>query len=290
MHPRSIMAVLFVLASSLAFGAADAITVDAESKVGIGIATPSAKLHVHGSGVGGTLILSDPDHAPLLQMYNQSANSGFLFKNTGSSGESKMEFIKDSTVAIVVNNVCDIGVGTTSPLYKLHIVGKGTTDSTYSLVVNQSNDQVNNFWIRDDGQGWLRAAAWVYGSDRQLKKNIQYFNDGLDKVLALKPAFFDYINGTNNEVGFIAQDVQTVIPKSVVATDAKGTLGLKTEHIIPYLVNSVKSLKSELDGLKRENDALKAQNQKLSDTVDALVKRIEALEAAQKPTQPAQEQ
>lgn len=118
------------------------------------------------------------------------------------------------------------------------------------------------------GPGYINQSAWTYGSDRRLKENIVYFNSGLEKVLQLKPAAYDYISGTKNNLGFIAQDVQQVIPEAVSITDSKtGMLGLKTEFIIPYLVNAMKELKSQKDSeiqeLKKDNNKLKQENQEI---------------------------
>jgi hypothetical protein len=116
----------------------------------------------------------------------------------------------------------NVGIGTTSP-------------STYKLYVN--------------GTGYLAAAAWVYTSDKRLKENISYFNSdsGLDKILQLKPAKFDYIDGEKNQLGFIAQDVQVVIPEAVVTNQTTGMLGLKTEFIMPYLVKAVQQQQTEIN-------------------------------------------
>ena len=123
--------------------------------------------------------------------------------------------------AIIEGNV---GIGTTNPgTYKLNIAGTG----------------------------YLGAAEWVYGSDKRLKENIAYFNgvSGLNKIIELKPAKFDYIGGDKNQLGFIAQDVQGVIPEAVVADKTTGMLGLKTNFIVPYLVEAVKELAAALDNL-----------------------------------------
>ena len=65
------------------------------------------------------------------------------------------------------------------------------------------------------GYGIAYAAEFQAVSDRRLKENISYFDSGLAKILQLKPATFDFINGENNQKGFIAQDVEAVIPEVV---------------------------------------------------------------------------
>jgi hypothetical protein len=85
-----------------------------------------------------------------------------------------------------------------------------------------------------------------------MKKNIKYFNGGLGKILQLNPVRFDYIRGQTNQLGFIAQDVQGIIPEAVtVADNQTGYLGLKTDFIIPYLVNAIKEQQKEIESLNR---------------------------------------
>jgi hypothetical protein len=78
--------------------------------------------------------------------------------------------------------------------------------------------------------------------------------------MQLKPAAFDYISGSKNNLGFIAQDVQEVIPEAVSVTNPEtGMLGLKTDFIIPYLVNAIKELKTKNDSLERENQEIRSR-------------------------------
>jgi hypothetical protein len=147
------------------------------------------------------------------------------------------------------NSNGNIGIGTTNPLAYFHVVGQGTgTNCLLRAWNNTGNDQ---FYIREDGVGYLKAAAWNYGSDLRLKENIKYIDTGLERVLRLKPAKFDYITGAKDQLGFIAQDVQSVIPEAVSVSDEKtGYLGLKSEFIIPYLVNGMKEQQKQIEELK----------------------------------------
>lgn len=51
-------------------------------------------------------------------------------------------------------------------------------------------------------------------------------------------------------MGFIAQEVQTVIPELVLSSDDK--LSVNYTGIIPILTKAVQELKAEVDALKRE--------------------------------------
>lgn len=147
----------------------------------------------------------------------------------------------------------NVGIGTTTPTAKLDITGNGTTIATNSITARNSSGTIN-FLINDAGQGFLNSASWAYPSDKRLKENISYFNDGLATIIKLKTAKFNYIKSESKNVGFVAQDVQKIIPEAVCIVEPKtGMLGLKTDFIIPYLVNAVKELKTEKDKEIAEN-------------------------------------
>jgi hypothetical protein len=63
--------------------------------------------------------------------------------------------------------------------------------------------------------------AYNTGSDFRIKENISYINKEYD-ISKLKPCEFNYINSSKINIGFIAQDVEKVIPLSVVDNDLKG--------------------------------------------------------------------
>ena len=116
------------------------------------------------------------------------------------------------------------------------------------------------------GYGTIRAAAFTVSSDRRLKENISYFDRGLAEILQLKPATFDFINGENNQKGFIAQDVETVIPEAVGTTtmsDSNGNvdetdtyLTINNSAIIPYLVAAIKEQQTIIESLEARVAAL----------------------------------
>ena len=165
-------------------------------------------------------------------IYSNTTGSSYLAGNLGIAGAT----VPAAKLAIGAAN------GTSSQ--QIHVLGQGTTSATYGIYYENSTPTLN-FDVDDSGAGYLRAASWTYGSDRRLKENISATNYGLAEVMQLNPMKFDYINGEKNDLGFIAQDVQTVLPELVV-TQANGMLGLKTDMLIPVLVNAIKTQQSEI--------------------------------------------
>jgi hypothetical protein len=80
-------------------------------------------------------------------------------------------------------------------------------------------------------------------------------------VNQLNPVSFEWksgIGGTGTKYGFIAQEVQTVIP-DVVSTDPSGTVGIDTVSLIPFLVKSIKEQQETIDHLRSEIEFIKNQ-------------------------------
>ena len=142
----------------------------------------------------------------------------------------------EGTERLRINSNGNVGIGTTDPgTYKLYVAGTG----------------------------YLGSSSWSYLSDKRLKENISYIQSGLDVVEQLKPVKFDYINGEKKQAGFIAQEVQKILP-DIVTEGTNGMLGMKTDSIIPYLVkgmqeqqNAIKEQQKEIDDLKLEIEKLK---------------------------------
>jgi hypothetical protein len=130
-------------------------------------------------------------------------------------------------------------------------VGIGTLTPSYSLYVN--------------GTAYAAGAAGAL-SDRRHKKDIEPFPGGaLDLVEALKPVTFYWKNPTDDgmkgrQIGFIAQDVQPIIPDAVITEhNAEQTLGLKYDSLIPILAKAIQEQQTEIAALKIANGNQAAQ-------------------------------
>ena len=98
-------------------------------------------------------------------------------------------------------------------------------------------------------------------SDARYKTNIATFSDNaLDKVLALRGVTYDYKRDDfkamnfpkGKQVGFIAQELETVLPE-LVHTDRDGYKSVDYIHVVPVLVEAVKAQQKQIDALKRQN-------------------------------------
>ena len=212
-------------------GGTAAISITQVGNVGIGTTGPAVNLHVSGGASAGFSLTSGASESRYIGFYSGSSASDHNALAWDVANDLRLGTITSTAFAgfnelVRVTTLGNVGIGTTDP-------------GTYKLNIN--------------GTGYLGAAAWVYSSDERLKDNISYLEtdlvtSSLSKILALKPARFNYIVGDKNNLGFIAQDVQKVIPEAVVITnETSGILGLKTDFIIPYMVGAIQELNTKTD-------------------------------------------
>ena len=100
-------------------------------------------------------------------------------------------------------------------------------------------------------------------SDARVKTEVQPLSGGLATLMQLQPKTYykhksRFVNGVlvldaagQNEAGFLAQEMATVIPTAVyMPKDTTSTLlGVRYEQVIPYTVEAVQELKAENDAL-----------------------------------------
>jgi hypothetical protein len=108
------------------------------------------------------------------------------------------------------------------------------------------------------------AVAYNTSSDYRLKENVQPMVGALDKVSQLKPCTYNWKHDGSDGQGFIAHELQAVVPDCVNgekdAVDADGNpnyQGVDTSFLVATLTAAIQELKAELDVCKAEISALK---------------------------------
>jgi hypothetical protein len=167
-------------------------------------------------------------------------------------------------VLTAVSSSGNVGIGTTSPSQKLHVVGnlrvQGSTDCTL-------------------GAG---SGATMCSSDERLKTNITIIPDSLQKILSLRGVSFDWNEKSRapgkHEIGVIAQDVEKVFPTAVAVQEETGYKMVDYAVLVAPLIESVKTLfgfKLEQDQVNRN---LASENIALKKEVDELKQRLQRIE------------
>ena len=127
------------------------------------------------------------------------------------------------------------------------------------------------FQVQHDGDVVSKGNITAFGasgnflnvSDRRLKKDIHTISESLDRILELRPTEFVWKENDKPDIGFIAQEVEKIIPE--VVETSKGFLDthiddesqddVKTvsySKLTPYLVDTIQELTKRIEELEKK--------------------------------------
>jgi hypothetical protein len=145
----------------------------------------------------------------------------------------------------------------------------GTSDS---LIIRKASiaGTLARFYYTSTSVGTIttNGTTTTYGtsSDYRLKENVQPMTGGLATVAALKPVKYDWIIDKSAGEGFIAHELQAVIPAAVTgekdAVDDKGEIkpqGVDFSKIVPHLVAAMQEQQATIQELTTRLAALEAK-------------------------------
>lgn len=226
------------------------VVVDNTGELGIGTTNPQAKLDVIGNAritgiatIGqvvinptGIITSANPGVSTVVyygdgsrltgvsafSIINQPLTSIPVFPTFANSIGVASVGIASTQVAYIPSSG-NLGIGTTNPTSKLHVIGNALiTGVTTSTDFNSS-------------------------SDRNLKTNIKTIEDPIEKVMRINGVTFDWKETSKSSAGVIAQDVETVMPELV----SGDPLTLNYNGLIGLLVEVVKEQQNEINTLKQ---------------------------------------
>jgi hypothetical protein len=136
----------------------------------------------------------------------------------------------------------NVGIGTTSPQYLLHVGSASVASGTVARFqnVNGTCD------INPTNSGLLCT------SDERLKSNIKSVTDALQKVSSLQGIWFNWKGesaSSTPHIGFIAQEVEKVMPE-LASTDGQGFKSIGYASFVPLLTEAIKQQQQEILALQ----------------------------------------
>ena len=203
-----------------------------KAQTGIGTTTPVNKLQVEtatadpattGAATNGNFRLSGTAGSHVLD-FGLSSSSTYSWLQA----RSKSAYGTNYNLALNPNGG-NVGIGTTAPTTKLYVNGDITANSVAGT------------------------------SDSRFKTNIRPVTNALDKVKALQGVYFNWNQkafpekefGSQDELGFIAQEVEKIVPEIVVKDKTKEEYrSVKYDKVVALLVEAIKEQQKQIHSLQ----------------------------------------
>lgn len=195
--------------------------------------------------------------------------------------------------SVIYQSSSKIGIGTTAPNKKLHVYdvsanaeidiqSTAAASSWWGIYHNATSDDLvlwkdaaDRFTFTDDGKfgvgvvpsvsiqtggditatGNVTAAAFLYSSDARLKTNVKTINNPLETIKSLRGVTFNWGKNNQPSLGFIAQEVEKVLPQLV--HEQEGQKYLEYGNMTAVLVEAVKAQQQQIEELQAEIEQLK---------------------------------
>jgi len=217
------------------------------AQTGIGTTTPVNKLDIFA-------VKSDPATSGStsngnLRLGASGANNHVLDFGISSSStyswiqaRDKSNYAAANSYNLLLNpNGGNVGIGTTAPTTKLYVNGDITANSIAGT------------------------------SDIRFKINIRPVKNALNKVKALRGVYFNWNQkafpekefGEGDELGFIAQEVEQIVPEIVSKDKTKDAYrSIKYDKLVALLVEAIKEQQKQIDSLNIKVNKLSKSNYK----------------------------
>lgn len=222
-----------------------------------GVTSLTASAPLSASASTGSVALSI-SNVPLLN----STNAYSAYNNFGS-GTPGYAPPSGSYIGTIYSNAANTSNGVA-----LITTAYYNSQSNWDAVVQNTSQGIAYFSYGTPGGGLTTCGSITFNgsgtnfntsSDRRLKENIVTLpaGTGLSKITALQPRAFTWRNSGINDIGFIADELQAVVPNAVSGqpNDVRedGSIkaqGVDTSFLVVHLVQAVQELAAEVAELK----------------------------------------
>ena len=230
-----------------------AVTIDTSQNVGIGTSSPVGQLTLNKS--------SDLNFLQGGYGISWGATSGSSPRIIGSASDAIRFFAGGGSEAMRIASDGNVAIGTSTPL-----VGRVTvaynSGSGAGIIINQTNAsaagnlmsfRLNNVEVGSIYQNTSNT-SYITSSDYRLKENIAPMTGALAKVAQLKPCTYTWKADGSDGQGFIAHELQAVVPDAVVgekdAVDEEGNIkpqGVDTSFLVATLTAAIQELNAKVE-------------------------------------------
>ena len=209
------------------------------AQTGIGTTTPVTRLHVKSNAA--TFRLEGSDHT-YMEFYPQGASTRFAWIGFPSANSNDLTISSQNPTGSLIlntnslerfriNSSGNVGIGTSSPSVRLQVAGD------------------------------IIANSIAGSSDNRFKTNVLAIENPLQKVLKLRGVTFDWktkefpnrMFSENRAIGFIAQEVEQVIPEVVQTENStEGFKSVQYDKVVALLVEAIKEQQKQIEQLQQK--------------------------------------
>ncbi len=282
-----------------------AITIDSSENVGIGTTSPLTELHVKSTDQNALTVetdtavnqvhLSNSTNSPAYLKQNSYGLEIIADANGWGGTASFMAFKVKAAERMRIHSDGDTTIGTTSSTgsfyngasitghgfhpsgYAAHVRG-GTNTPLYVSTTGTGSGGFIEFYQGTSVRGNITytgsATSYNTSSDYRLKENAVPIENALSKIDSLNPINFDWIENGDNSDGFLAHEIQDVLPYTVTGTKdelytVENTPPEKTDQIgqpkyqtmdysklTPLLVKAIQEQQAIIEDLKSRIETL----------------------------------
>jgi hypothetical protein len=272
---------------------AERMRLDASGSLGINNSNPSAfdslgsKHLVVGNGVNTSNLTLFSDDTADANGYGHVAFADSAVSSSTAQyagliqyyhGEDSMRFYTNATEKMRLDTSGNLLVGTTSQGYGLFSSSRvtlGDGDAGDGFCVGGINENLSAYTVQADNDTGTRYFAYIANgsssvvgtisftssgtgyntsSDQRLKENIEDADDAGSKIDAIQVRKFDWkVDGSHQDYGMVAQELQVVAPEAVSAPeDPEEMMGVDYSKLVPMMLKEIQSLRARINALEAE--------------------------------------